>query len=217
MGEKYRGRNFKSCSDEYGLNQWARIASLMNRKSAKQCKRRWYEWLDPNIKKTHWNRNEDEKLLHLVKLFPMQWQTISPIVGRTPIQCLERYDKLTTMAISGMANNSKDETLATWQGDVDPNIESKPPRPDAVDMDEDEKEMLAEARARLANTRGKKAKRKARERQMDEAKRLAQLQKKRELKAAGIELAPKWTHKRAIQYTKEVPFERKPVTGLYDT
>ena len=53
-------------------------------------------------------------------------------------------------------------------------------------MDEDEKEMLSEARARLANTRGKKAKRKAREAQLDEARRLASLQKKRELKAAGI-------------------------------
>lgn len=46
--------------------------------------------------------------------------------------------------------------------------------------------MLSEARARLANTQGKKAKRKARERQLEEARRLAMLQKKRELKAAGI-------------------------------
>lgn len=48
--------------------------------------------------------------------------------------------------------------------------------------------MLSEARARLANTKGKKAKRKARERQLEEARRLAGLQKKRELRAAGIEM-----------------------------
>lgn len=48
--------------------------------------------------------------------------------------------------------------------------------------------MLSEARARLANTRGKKAKRKAREKMLEEARRLAALQKRRELKAAGIEL-----------------------------
>jgi len=53
-----------------------------------------------------------------------------------------------------------------------------------------EKEMLSEARARLANTQGKKAKRKARERQLEEARRLAVLQKKRELKAAGIMSVP---------------------------
>jgi len=36
--------------------------------------------------------------------------------------------------------------------------------------------MLSEARARLANTQGKKAKRKAREKQLEEARRLAALQ-----------------------------------------
>lgn len=56
-------------------------------------------------------------------------------------------------------------------GETDPNPESKPARPDAVDMDEDEKEMLQECRARLANTKGKKAKRKMREKQLEEAKR----------------------------------------------
>src|SRR5436305_702529 len=54
-----------------------------------------------------------------------------------------------------------------------------------------EKEMLSEARARLANTQGKKAKRKAREKQLEEARRLASLQKRRELSAAGIHKAAK--------------------------
>ena len=39
----------------------------------------------------------------------------------------------------------------------------------------------------MANTKGKKAKRKARERQLDESRRLSMLQKRRELKAAGVE------------------------------
>ena len=84
----------KAAVMKYGLNQWARISSLLTRKSAKQCKARWYEWLDPSIKKTEWTREEDEKLLHLAKLMPQQWRTIAPIVGRTSQQCLERYDKL---------------------------------------------------------------------------------------------------------------------------
>jgi len=74
-------------------------------------------------------------------------------------------------------------------------------------MDEDMKEMLAEARVRLANTRGKKAKRLARERMIEEARRLASLQKKRELKAAGIEWVIKKKIKR-IDYNQEIPFER---------
>ena len=83
--------------------------------------------------------------------------------------------------------NSLEDPRRLRPGEIDPNPESKPARPDPVDMDDEEKEMLSEARARLANTKGKKAKRKAREKQLEEARRLASLQKHRELKAAGIE------------------------------
>jgi len=37
-------------------------------------------------------------------------------------------------------------------GEIDPNPETKPARPDPKDMDEDELEMLSEARARLARS-----------------------------------------------------------------
>ena len=85
------------------------------------------------------------------------------------------------------------------------------------DMDEDELEMLSEARARLANTQGKKAKRKAREKQLEEARRLASLQKRRELRAAGIGGGRRWVRKGQIDYNKEIPFEKRPAVGFYDT
>lgn len=47
---------------------------------------------------TEWSREEEEKLLHLAKLFPNQWRTIAPIVGRTAYQCLEHYDRLLDQA-----------------------------------------------------------------------------------------------------------------------
>lgn len=50
--------------------------------------------------------------------------------------------------------------------------------------------MLAEVRVRLANTKGKKAKRKEREKIIEEARRLAQLQKIRELEMAGVDNIP---------------------------
>ena len=70
----------------------------------------------------------------------------------------------------------EDDPRRLRPGEIDPNPHVKPARPDPIDMDEDgmcpctcllpwahywlEKEMLSEARARLANTQGKKAKRK---------------------------------------------------------
>uniref|UniRef100_A0A914KLF6 Uncharacterized protein n=1 Tax=Meloidogyne incognita TaxID=6306 RepID=A0A914KLF6_MELIC len=67
----------KAAVMKYGKNQWSRIASLLHRKSAKQCKARWYEWLDTRIKKTEGSREEDEKLLHFAKIMPTQWRTIA--------------------------------------------------------------------------------------------------------------------------------------------
>ncbi|KAG0167372.1 Pre-mRNA-splicing factor cef1 [Apophysomyces sp. BC1034] len=222
----------KAAVSKYGKNQWARISSLLVRKSPKQCKARWYEWLDPSIKKTEWSKEEDEKLLHLAKLMPTQWRTIAPIVGRTPAQCLERYQKLLDEAeareagtgddlgLTGSTGHesgpSADDVRKLRPGEIDPEPETKPARPDPVDMDEDEKEMLSEARARLANTQGKKAKRKARERQLEEARRLTALQKRRELKAAGINFRIK-KKKHEMDYNVDVPFEKKVPLGFYDT
>ncbi|KAF9557676.1 hypothetical protein CPC08DRAFT_668436 [Agrocybe pediades] len=218
----------KAAIAKYGKNQWARISSLLVRKTPKQCKARWYEWLDPSIKKTEWSKTEDEKLLHLAKLMPTQWRTIAPIVGRTATQCLERYQKLLDEAeakeneelgLAGPSDDigpSADDIRRLRPGEIDPDPETKPARPDPIDMDEDEKEMLSEARARLANTQGKKAKRKARERQLEEARRLAVLQKKRELKAAGIIMRHK-TKKKGMDYNADIPFEKKAAPGFYDT
>jgi pre-mRNA-splicing factor CDC5/CEF1 len=207
----------KAAVMKYGKNQWARISSLLVRKSAKQCKARWYEWLDPSIKKTEWSREEEEKLLHLAKLMPCQWRSIAPIVGRTASQCLEHYNKLLDAAQEkDESYDPADDPRRLRPGEIDPNPEAKPARPDPVDMDEDEKEMLSEARARLANTKGKKAKRKAREKQLEEARRLAALQKRRELKAAGIDLPERRRRLRGIDYNKEIPFQKKPAPGFYE-
>ncbi|XP_023017292.1 cell division cycle protein 21 [Leptinotarsa decemlineata] len=207
----------KAAVMKYGKNQWSRIASLLHRKSAKQCKARWFEWLDPSIKKTEWSREEDEKLLHLAKLMPTQWRTIAPIIGRTAAQCLERYEFLLDQAQKKEEGEEVDDPRKLKPGEIDPNPETKPARPDPKDMDEDELEMLSEARARLANTQGKKAKRKAREKQLEEARRLAALQKRRELRAAGIEVTSRRKRKRGVDYNAEIPFEKRPAIGFYDT
>ena len=141
-----KGGVWKNTEDEilkvavmkYGKNQWARISSLLTRKTPKQCKARWYEWLDPSIRKVEWSKEEDEKLLHLAKLMPTQWRTIAPIVGRTAAQCLERYQKLLDDA-QGEESLTGEDVRKLRPGEIDPDPETKPARPDPVDMDEDGK------------------------------------------------------------------------------
>ena len=182
-----KGGTWKNAEDEilkaavmkYGLNQWPRISSLLVRKSSKQCKERWYNWLDPKLKKTEWTKEEDEQLISLVKMFPCQWKTIAPFLGRSAHMCIEHFQELLDKAENRQVDPNNDPRKLR-PGEIDPNPESKPARPDPIDLDEDMKETLNEARARVANTRGKKAKRKIREKQLEEARKLATLQKKRD-------------------------------------
>ena len=148
--------------------------------------------------------------LHLSKISSL-------ITGRTAAQCLEHYEYLLDKAQQKEQDIGDDDPRKLKPGEIDPNPETKPARPDPVDMDEDELEMLSEARARLANTQGKKAKRKAREKQLEEARRLAALQKRRELRAAGIQVKEKRRKKRGVDYNAEIPFEKKPAPGFYNT
>ena len=204
----------KAAVMKYGLNNWSRIASLLVRKTPSQCKARWYEWLDPSIKKIEWNREEDEKLLHLAKIFPAQWRTIAPVVGRTAHQCQERYDKLLDEA-QGRDTMDESDPRRLRPGEIDPAPETKPAKADPADMDDDEKAMLQEARARLANVQGKKAKRKEREKMMEETRRLSQLQKDREMRAAGLSVGLRKLKRNEIDYVKEIPFEAQPVGGVH--
>lgn len=80
---------------------------------------------------------------------PTQWRTIAPIVGRTATQCLERYQKLLDEAEAkeneelgltgskGVEGPSADDVRRLRPGEIDPDPETKPARPDPIDMDED--------------------------------------------------------------------------------
>lgn len=213
----------KAAVMKYGLNQWARISSLLTRKTPKQCKARWNEWLDPAVRKTGWTKEEEERLLHLAKVMPQQWKSIAPIVGRTAEQCLTHYEHMLDQANRCLdeedtASQSISELSKPKEGERDHFPESRPARPDPVDMDEEEKEMLAEARARLANTQGKKAKRKARMAMLEAQKAETAAKKQQDLASAGITAIVKRSRKRAgIDYNSEIPFETLPVPGIHDT
>ncbi|KAF5296831.1 hypothetical protein FQA39_LY12349 [Lamprigera yunnana] len=83
--------------------------------------------------------------------------------------------------------DAADDSRKLKPGEIDPNPETKPARADPKDMDEDELEMLSEARARLANTQ------------------------------ARIEVNPRRKKKRGVDYNAEIPFEKQPASGFYDT
>ena len=59
--------NLNAAVTKYSKQQWAQVTSLLNRKFAKQCKARWYEWLDPypSIRKVEWSCAEVQKSYYI--------------------------------------------------------------------------------------------------------------------------------------------------------
>lgn len=209
----------KAAIQKYGTLQWSKVASLLQKKTAKQCETRWNEYLNPKLNFSGFTREEDARLLDLAGRLPNQWRSIADAMGRTAQVCIERYNKL-------LAEDEQDSELNLGSslefnvGDLNPKSDTLAAKPDGNELGDDEREMLAEARARLLNTQGKKATRKVRERMLEESKRIAQLQKRRELKQAGVRTAIKLPKKRfatEIDYNQDVVYEQAPLPGVYDT
>lgn len=203
----------KAGVSKYGPHQWSKIASLLQKKTSRQCEIRWTEYLQPSLNFTKFSKQEDIKLLNLARRLPNQWRSIGSMLNRPAQTCIERYNKL-------MLNDGEDVKVELHTGDINPNAETQVALPDKNELDDDEKEMLAEAKVRLISTQGKKATRKIRERMLDESKRIALLQKRREMKQAGISQGIKRGKRKynsEIDYNVEIPYEQSPLPGIYDT
>ena len=217
----------RAAIQKYGTHQWSKIASLLHKKNARQCEIRWTEFLNPQLNFMGFSKEEDIKLLTLARKLPNQWRTISDMMGRTAQLCMERYNKLLSSEDINELNDNdvnKDLRVGTSSGfkigDINPHADTQIAKPDRDELEDDEKEMLAEARARLLNTQGKKGTRRIRERMLEESKRIAELQKRRELKQAGVKLHAKKQKKKyadEIDYNADIPYEQTPLPGLYDT
>ncbi|ODQ62337.1 hypothetical protein WICANDRAFT_76508 [Wickerhamomyces anomalus NRRL Y-366-8] len=91
---------------------WEEIGEKLQTRKPKDCRKRWTNSLDPNLKKGKWTAQEDEKLLASYKIHGSSWQKISlDIPGRTDDQCAKRY-------IEVLDPNTKDR-LRPWNLEED--------------------------------------------------------------------------------------------------
>ncbi|XP_069799297.1 snRNA-activating protein complex subunit 4 isoform X2 [Dendropsophus ebraccatus] len=74
---------------------YRKISYFMEGRDSMQLLHRWSKCLDPSLKKGHWSKEEDERLLKAVEKYgEKDWYKIRlEVPGRTDIQCRERYCK----------------------------------------------------------------------------------------------------------------------------
>nr|CCC90486.1 putative cell division control protein [Trypanosoma congolense IL3000] len=209
---RFKGGAWTNTEDEvlrasltvYGLQNWERVASTLGRKTAAQCRERWENFLDPRLNiQEAWTPEEEEQLVQLQSLFPNQWNLIAREImhrcnmNRPAWLCEEYYHSLLDALEykrsreAGDAKSSSKLTLEEFleerkrQRGVHRGIETRDARPDAVDMETSDKEMVEFTVSRLANQDGKKGLRKERKKQLEHTSFLAKLQSNREAIESG--------------------------------
>ncbi|KAM3924004.1 myb-related protein B [Leptodactylus fuscus] len=77
----------------YGQGEWKQIASHMPNRTEQQCQHRWLRVLHPDRVKGPWTKEEDEKVIELVKKYGTKhWTLIAKqLKGRLGKQCRERW------------------------------------------------------------------------------------------------------------------------------
>ncbi|VVA91296.1 unnamed protein product [Arabis nemorensis] len=79
----------------HGTENWAIIASNFKDKSTRQCRRRWYTYLNSDFKRGGWSPEEDMLLCEAQKVFGNRWTEIAKVVsGRTDNAVKNRFTTL---------------------------------------------------------------------------------------------------------------------------
>lgn len=80
---------------EYGTDNWYLISKKLPGRKSRQCRDRWTFYLDPNIKKDEWTKEEDMLLLQKQEELGPCWRKIASFFNkRTEISIKNRWNKL---------------------------------------------------------------------------------------------------------------------------
>ncbi|XP_019150676.1 PREDICTED: transcription factor MYB34-like isoform X2 [Ipomoea nil] len=103
----------------HGTENWTIIASKFKDKTTRQCRRRWFTYLNSDFKKGGWSPEEDVLLCEAQRIFGNRWTEIAKVVsGRTDNAVKNRFTTL-------CKKRAKNEALAKENNNSFINLNNK--------------------------------------------------------------------------------------------
>ncbi|MDR0740296.1 MAG: hypothetical protein LBF34_01135 [Puniceicoccales bacterium] len=92
---------------QYEEKDWELVASYMPNRNSRQCRERWFNYLDPARSSLPWTPKEDALLQEKVRVLGSSWTLVAKFLpGRTDMDCKNRWHLLYNRQGSGKQRRS---------------------------------------------------------------------------------------------------------------